>query len=77
MTLVTDAGWTISRIPIVPIGIDPLRVKASRRSASKAAKVRQCGWRMASIRASSSCCTRITEVTAAIWSACSGHRMSH
>ena len=40
LALVTEAGWTISRSPILPIGIDPLRVKASSRSASYAAKVR-------------------------------------
>ncbi len=34
MALVTEAGWTIRRSPILPIGMDPLRVKASRRSAS-------------------------------------------
>jgi len=34
MALVTEAGWTISRTPILPIGMDPLRVKASSRSAS-------------------------------------------
>jgi Methylmalonyl-CoA mutase len=37
------------RSPIVPIGRDPRRVKASRRSASYAAKVRPYGCRMASI----------------------------
>jgi hypothetical protein len=40
MALVTEAGWTIRRTPILPMGIDPLRVKASSRSASYAAKVR-------------------------------------
>ena len=39
MALVTEAGWTIRRMPILPMGMDPLRVKASSRSASYAAKV--------------------------------------
>src|SRR6516162_4666414 len=34
MALVTAAGWTISRTPILPIGSEPDRLKASSRSAS-------------------------------------------
>jgi IclR family transcriptional regulator, acetate operon repressor len=34
IALVTAAGWTMKRVPILPIGIDTARVKASRRSAS-------------------------------------------
>jgi len=33
MALVTAAGWTISRTPILPIGSEPVRLKASSRSA--------------------------------------------
>ena len=43
ITFVTLAGWTWSRSPILPSGSAPVRVKASRRSASKRAKVRSNG----------------------------------
>ena len=39
MALVTEAGCTIRRVPILPMGSEPARVKASRRSASYRAKV--------------------------------------
>ena len=34
VTLVTAAGWTMSRAPSFPMGSEPARVKASSRSAS-------------------------------------------
>ena len=64
--LVTLVGWTCSRAPILPSGSEPVRVKYSSISASYRAKVNPKDSSASFRRASQTCWTRITEVTAAI-----------
>ena len=60
---VTLVGCTCSRAMALAIGIRPWRVKPSRRSISYRANDSAKGFRAASMRAMSSCCARMIDVT--------------